>query len=108
MCTTSEWREFNKDRSRNVRDELSNLILTDQFWKKAREVQNIMNPLVTILKIVDQNKKPTLSIIYEAMNKAILAIKTSNKNWKKYWDIIDKIWDGQLHKYLHTVDNSFV
>ena len=30
MCTTNEWREFNKDRSRkSVRDKVSNLILTD-------------------------------------------------------------------------------
>ena len=32
MCTTNEWREFNKDRSRkSVRDKVSNLILTDRF-----------------------------------------------------------------------------
>ena len=43
-----------------------------------------MNPLVRVLKIVDQDKKPTLSIIYEAMDRAKLAIKASNKNWKKY------------------------
>ena len=36
MCTTNEWHEFNKDRSRkSLRDEVSNLILTDRFWKKA-------------------------------------------------------------------------
>ena len=43
-----------------------------------------MNPLVKVLKIVDQDKKPTLSIIYEAMDRAKLVSKTSNKNWKKY------------------------
>ena len=31
MCTTTEWREFNKERSRSVRDKVSNLILTDWF-----------------------------------------------------------------------------
>ena len=31
MCTTTDWREFNKERSRSVRDKVSNLILTDQF-----------------------------------------------------------------------------
>ena len=32
MCTTTEWRKFNKERSRrNVRDKVSNLILTDRF-----------------------------------------------------------------------------
>ena len=108
MCTTTEWREFNKERSRrSVRDKVSNLILTDRFWKKAREVQNIMDPLVRVLKIVDQDKKPTLSIIYEAMDRAKLAIKASNKNWKKYWDIIDRRWEGQLHRHLHAAGNSF-
>jgi len=81
MCTTTEWREFNNERSRrSVQDKVSNLILTDRFWKKLREVQNIMDPLVRVLKIVDQDKKPTLSIIYEAMDRAKLAIKASNKN----------------------------
>ena len=39
-----------------------------------------MDPLVRVLKIVDQNKKSTLFIIYEAMDRAKLAIKLPNKN----------------------------
>ena len=48
----------------------------DQFWK---EVQTIMEPLVKVLKLVDQDKKLILLIIYEAMDKAKLAIKASVK-----------------------------
>ena len=56
MCTTNEWREFNKDRSKkSLRDKVSNLILTDRFWKKTREVQTIMEPLVKVLKLVNQD-----------------------------------------------------
>ena len=85
MCTTNEWREFNKDKSRkSLRDKVSNLILTDRFWKKAGEVQTIMEPLVKVLKLVDQDKKPTLLIIYEVMDRAKLAIKASIKQWEKY------------------------
>ena len=36
MCITTEWREFNKERSR-VWEKVSNLILTDRLWKKTRE-----------------------------------------------------------------------
>jgi len=43
-----------------------------------------MDPLDRVLKIVDQNKKPILFIIYKAIDKTKLAIKASNKNWKKY------------------------
>jgi len=57
MCTTTEWREFNKERGRrSVRDKVSNLILTELFLKKVREVHNIMDPLVRVLKIVDYDK----------------------------------------------------
>ncbi|RVW40166.1 hypothetical protein CK203_086173 [Vitis vinifera] len=105
MCTTNEWREFNKDRSRkSLRDKVSNLILTDRFWKKAGEVQTIMEPLVKVLKLVDQDKKLTLSIIYEAMDRAKSAIKASVKQWEMYWEVIDRRWEGQLHRHLHAAD----
>ena len=45
--------------------------------------------------------------IYEVMDRTKLAIKASNKNWKKYWDITDKRWEGQLHRHLHAAGNSF-
>ena len=107
MCTTNECREFNKNKSRkSLRDKVSNLILTDQFWNKIGEVQTIMEPLVKVLKLVDQDKKPTLSVIYEAMDSAKLAIKTSIKQWKKYWEVIDRRWEGQLHRDLYAVSNK--
>ena len=76
MCTINEWREFNRERKRrSVRDKVSDLILIDQFWKKVREIQTIMEPLVKVLNLFDQDKKPTLSIIYETMDRAKLSIK---------------------------------
>ena len=107
MCTTNEWLKFNKDRRRrSLRDKVSNLILTIRFWKKAMGVQTIMEPSVKVLKLVDQDKKPTLSIIYEAMDRAKLAIKASVKNWEKYWKVMDKRWSNQLHRHLHVVGNK--
>ena len=57
-----------------------------------------------VLKLVDQDKKPTLSIIYGAMNRAKLTIKASN--WKKYWEVIDKRWSNKLHRHLHAGSNK--
>ena len=48
-----------------------------------------MESLVKVLKLVDQDKKPTLSILYEAMDKTKLAIKASVNQWEKYWEVID-------------------
>ena len=58
-----------------------------------------MEPLVKVLKLVDQDKKATLSIIYEAMDRAKSAIKASVKQWEKYWEVIDRRWEGQLHRH---------
>ena len=43
-----------------------------------------MKPLVKVLKLVDQDKKPTLSIIYEAIDITKLNIKASMKHWERY------------------------
>ncbi|RVW91836.1 hypothetical protein CK203_030135 [Vitis vinifera] len=90
MCTTNEWREFNKDRSRkSVRDKVSNLILTDRFWKKAGEVQTIMEPLVKHfsnhpeikvgLKEVIKRLEPDLDRQAKAINKVFPLMKKVEK-----------------------------
>ena len=61
-----------------------------------------MELLVKVLKLVDQDKKPTLSIIYEAMDRAKLAIKASVKHWERYWEVIDIRWANQLYRHLHA------
>ncbi|RVW41784.1 hypothetical protein CK203_107205 [Vitis vinifera] len=73
-------------------------------FKAAGEVQTIMEPFVKVLKLVGQDKKATLLIIYEAMDRAKLAIKASVKQWEKYWEVIDRRWESQLHSHLHAVD----
>ena len=58
------------------------------------------------LKLVNQDKKLTLSIIYEAMDRVKLARKASVRIWEKYWEVIDKRWLDQLHRHLHAVGNK--
>ena len=64
-----------------------------------------MEPLVKVLKLVDQDKKPTLSIIYEAMDRAKLA-KGIGETLGKYWEVIDIRWANQLHRHLHAAGNT--
>ena len=65
-----------------------------------------MEPLIKVLKLVDQDKKLTLSIIYKAMDKAKLVIKASVMQWEEYWEFIDRRWEGQLHRHLHVAGNK--
>ena len=58
-----------------------------------------------VLKLVDQDKKPTLSTIYEAMNRDKLSIKALVKHWEKYGEVIDKRWTSQLHRQ-HVAGNK--
>ena len=65
-----------------------------------------MGPLVSVLRLVDNEKKPAMGFIYEAMDRAKEAIQRAfNNNEGKYKDIlaiIDKRWDCQLHHPLHA------
>jgi len=43
-----------------------------------------------------------MSYVYEAMDRAKLGIKAITTSYKKYWDMIDKRWNKQLHNDLHA------
>ena len=101
MCTSSEWGEFNREKSRrSTSAAVSDLILTDRFWRNAILVQSIMELLVRVLKIVDQDKKPTMFIVYEAMDRAKLAIKALVK--KDYQSIGMPLIIGGRVNYIDT------
>nr|CAN76601.1 hypothetical protein VITISV_012928 [Vitis vinifera] len=38
------------------------------------------------------------------MDRAKLAIKASVKQWEKNWEVIDKMWECQLHRHLHAAN----
>ncbi|XP_027174366.1 uncharacterized protein LOC113773978 [Coffea eugenioides] len=103
MCTSDEWAEFNNTTKRKAEAiKVAELILSEKFWKKVRNVCAIMEPLVKVLKTIDQDNKPTLPIIYEAMDRAKMAIQKSVKSWKTIWEVIDNRWYNQLHRDLHA------
>ena len=58
-----------------------------------------------IIKVINQDKKPTLPIINKAMDRAKLAIEIAVKEYQKYWDIIDDRWYKYLHQNLHATGN---
>jgi len=65
-----------------------------------------MGPLVSVLRLVDNEKKLAMGFIYESMDRAKEEIQRAfNNNEGKYKDIlaiIDKRWDCQLHRPLHA------
>ncbi|KAK9003425.1 hypothetical protein V6N11_060989 [Hibiscus sabdariffa] len=82
--------------------DMMKVIDSNQFWKKAADVLKIQELLVKVLRMCDGDEKPTMGFIYEAMDRAKLAIQRDCHYYQKYWDIIDRRWSRQLHNDLHS------
>lgn len=85
---------------------ISETVLSPAFWNGVVYTLKVMGPLVRVLRLVDNEKKPAMGYIYEAMDRSKEAImKAFNGNEEKYkevFKIIDKRWECQLHQPLHA------
>ncbi|KAL7251221.1 hypothetical protein ACSBR1_013116 [Camellia fascicularis] len=83
-------------------NEAKKIIQSEDFWTKAAHVLKVQEPLQKVLRLVDGDEKPTMGFIYEAMDRAKLAIKKNCRYYVDYWKIIDNRWAFQLHTDLHA------
>ncbi|XVE53931.1 hypothetical protein DITRI_Ditri03aG0041900 [Diplodiscus trichospermus] len=72
------------------------------FWERANEIIVIEEPSLKVVKLVDGDIKPTMGFIYEAIERAKLAIKQNCRSYVNYWRIIDNRGNFQLHHDLHA------
>ncbi|RWR84870.1 hypothetical protein CKAN_01370200 [Cinnamomum micranthum f. kanehirae] len=70
--------------------------------------ETVLEPLIKVLRLADGDDKPTVGFLYEAVNRAKLAIQANCKYYKAYWKIINKRWENQLHHDLHAAENDDV
>lgn len=84
----------------------TNVVFMNTFWNHFAYCLRAMGPLVRVLRLVDNERMPTMDYIYEAMDRAKKAIRSGFKgNKSKYneiWEIIDKRWECQIHHPLHA------
>lgn len=95
---------INDKKKKSIVEGVCENVLDKSFWHRVDEVCKVMEPLVKVLKVVDQDKKPTMPYIYEAMDRAKRSIETI-RNHKTYIKIIDSRWNRQLHNNLHAAGN---
>ncbi|CAL9120100.1 unnamed protein product [Musa textilis] len=97
---TSKWAKETKGKR------ATDIILMPSFWNHVIFILKVMDPLVRVLRLVDNEIKPAIRYIYEAMDRAKETIKRFlNKNEEKYvnsFTIIDERWNCQLHRPLHA------
>ena len=100
MFTSDEWLTSKAAKDPKGR-RATDVILMPTFWNDIVYSLKAMGPLVHVLRLVDNEKKPAMGYIYEAMDRAKEAIKKAfNENEEKYKEIfaiIDRRWDYQLH-----------
>ena len=69
-------------------------------------ILKIYDHLVRVLRLVDDERKPAMDYIYEAMDRAkeiiMKAFKEKEEKYKEVFEIIDKRWECQLHRPLHA------
>ena len=60
------------------------MILMPSFWNTIVYILKVMGPLVQVLRLVNNERKPAMGYIYEAMDRAKEAIiKAFNENEEK-------------------------
>ncbi|XP_006584208.1 uncharacterized protein [Glycine max] len=105
MFTSDEWLK-SKAAKEPKGKQATDVVLMPSFWNDVVYALKAMGPLVSVLRLVDNEKKPAIGFIYEAKDRAKEAIQRAfNNNEGKYKDIlaiIDKRWDCQLHHPLHS------
>lgn len=103
--STGKWAQERKGLRAN------DIVFTPTFWNNVLFTLKIMGPIVKVLRIVDNEKKPAMGYVYEAMEKAKLTIaKALGEESADYIivsGIIDKRWNSHLHHPLHAAGYYF-
>ncbi|KAE8678416.1 hypothetical protein F3Y22_tig00111410pilonHSYRG00030 [Hibiscus syriacus] len=87
--------------------EAKKIILGKDFWKKANDLIKVYEPLVKVLRLMDSDEKPTMSFIYEAVDRAKRAIQQDCRYFTEYEKIIDNRWNF-MHSDLHSAGTRLV
>ncbi|XP_072976552.1 uncharacterized protein [Typha angustifolia] len=86
--------------------EVERIILNSSFWKKMQYVKKSVNPIVEMLKKVDNNKGLSLPSLYNDMYRAKLSIKSVHGDdegkYGPFWTVIDSHWNTVFNHPLYV------
>ncbi|KAK2416183.1 hypothetical protein QL285_038601 [Trifolium repens] len=99
MFHSKEFRKTKYGKEKNIGPgyEARKMVLSKDFWSKAKDILKVYEPLVQVLRLVDGDEKPTMGFLYEAIDRAKQAIQENSRYHSTYNEIIDKRW-----KYMHS------
>uniref|UniRef100_A0A5B7CBF9 BED-type domain-containing protein n=1 Tax=Davidia involucrata TaxID=16924 RepID=A0A5B7CBF9_DAVIN len=105
MFTSATWMHstFSKQRA-GV--EVAEIVVDLHFWSLCDRTLKVTKPLLTVLHLNDCEDRPSVGYIYDAMEKAkkniILAFNNKESDYSPYLNVIDRVWQEELHSPLHA------
>ncbi|KAL7209417.1 hypothetical protein ACSBR1_031037 [Camellia fascicularis] len=78
-----KWKH-NKWSKKDDAKEVKKIIQSKDFWTKAADVLKVQEQLLKVLRLVDEDEMPTMGFIYEALDRAKLAIKQNCHSYVDY------------------------
>ena len=81
--------------------EAKQIVMSTEFWNKVVDIIKVFEPIVKVLKLVDGDEKPTMGFIYEAIDRAKIAIEKNCRYHTQFNEIVDKRWHF-MHSHLHS------
>ncbi|KAK3005516.1 hypothetical protein RJ639_017194 [Escallonia herrerae] len=85
---------------------LRETIVDSLFWSLSECTLKVADPLLNVLQLTDNEERPSIGYIYDAMQKAkeyaMVAFNNEESDYLPYLNIIDRIWVEELHSPLHA------
>lgn len=96
-----EWNESTYEKEA-LGKEVARYIISPYFWNDTVQALKVGGPLVTVLRLVDGEKKPSMGYIYEAMDRAKESIeKTFNYDERKYEKCLKSLMQGGRINFIN-------
>ncbi|XP_020114986.1 uncharacterized protein LOC109728860 isoform X2 [Ananas comosus] len=104
FVASAEWRESNLNKNRQAK-KVTELVQNNEFWNRAKEVLQALEPIVRVLRLVD-GEGSTSGYLYDAMERAKEAIKCrlgNNQNkFMRIWELFDERRNGNIIHPIHA------
>ncbi|XP_057761024.1 uncharacterized protein LOC130981445 [Arachis stenosperma] len=105
MVTSKEWTSstYSKEAKAKI---FVDQVLDSEFWSQCTDIVKLTEPLVRVLRIVDNEDRDAMDFLYQAIYKAkeemVKRFQKRKKVADPYLKILDTRWDAQLKKNLHA------
>ncbi|XLU24950.1 hypothetical protein S245_061016, partial [Arachis hypogaea] len=107
MVTSREWTSSAYSKEAKTK-KFVDQVLDSKFWNQCTDIVKLTEPLVRILRIVDNEDRAAMGFLYQAMYKAreemVMKFQKRKRVVDPYLKILDSRWDLQLKRNLHAAE----